>query len=249
MVNGILSHARVSDERFQAPEVQTLDELERTLLALSSAQEIEKVPTQSAGIRALGFNYDSFLELAVEAALRNYVCCKLRLSSEKGSQPSLKKLLPVAMNMDWSAKSAARSESMVRLLVNELEAQRTEEWTIVEVPSLWIFFLRTLPEEYGIFEQWDLGAYLQTIQMFLDMGANSKEQHDGCVAWESTLQKLEDQFKQGRFQVSRNEAMDFIEKYRIIFLAHDVELSSAQPSVDLNAGENAGDMILSFNQD
>lgn len=85
--------------------------------------------------------------------------------------------------------------------------------------------------------------------MFLDMGANSKEQHDGCVAWESTLQKLEDQFKQGRFQVSRNEAMDFIEKYRIIFLAHDVELSSAQPSVDLNAGENAGDMILSFNQD
>ncbi|EUC51097.1 hypothetical protein COCMIDRAFT_21484 [Bipolaris oryzae ATCC 44560] len=233
--DNILYYARVSDEEFRNPEVQTLDELERTLLVLSSNHEIEGAILPLSDVRGLGFRYGSFYELVVQAGLSSYVCYKLRSSSGKRSQPSLKQLLAVAVIPLLSEEGTVHFPSMFRLLTDALEEQRTEDWTAVALPSLWVQFLANIPYNLEMLSKGQTEAVLQIIYMFLDIGADPNEQSvawestlqdpdgqcEGHAAWESTLQELKDQVGEGRFRVSGNEVMEFIEKYRNIFLAYE----------------------------
>ena len=81
---------------------------------------------------------------------------------------------------------------------------------------------------------------LQIVRLFLDIGADPKEQQQACVAWEITLQRLENLAKRDDIVHSRrDEMLKCIEQYRSIFLAYGVELTPTKPSVDLNAHEDA----------
>ena len=71
-----------------------------------------------SGLRALGFDYESFLELVVQVRLYSYVSGRLLPSLEKRPQQSLTKLLAAALDFTMSNRSIP---SVCPLLVNVLE--------------------------------------------------------------------------------------------------------------------------------
>ncbi|CAN9080965.1 unnamed protein product [Alternaria alternata] len=188
LTEDLFSYARVSDEEFQRPETRLLDELERTLLALSPVWQIDGKLMTLFGTNRSVDEANSFFECVVRNGLCGYVSRKLRSSSEKRSQPSAKKLLAAALLPREDIGGRRHYPPMLSLLIRTFEEQRTKEWTRIELPPLWTEYLASLPDNWRLSTRAGKEAQLQMIHMLLEIGADPKEQRDGRVVWESTLE-------------------------------------------------------------
>jgi hypothetical protein len=242
----MIDYARTSDQKFQRPETRTLNELERTIFFLW--------PVWGGLLRTSIGHPDGvdentfFLELTVAGRLHEYVSHRLRSSSTLDSRLTLNKLLAVALvpavhrEMDFRISS-----SMVRLLIDVFEEQRTDEWTKVELPALWAKFLGYVVWNQAVWIQtmWiqEVSEFsgqreelLKTIRILLDIGANPEEKYKKSVAWRHTLRKLQSS------KHNTKEELEFIEQYRNIFLACDV---GSDPSEAFSESTSSTDDSLS----
>ncbi|RYN19215.1 hypothetical protein AA0119_g12859 [Alternaria tenuissima] len=228
LIEELFSYARASDEEFQRPETRSLDELERTLLALSPVWQTDgKLVTLFGNYRSVN-EANSFFESVVRNGLCGYVSRKLRSSSEKRSRPSVKKLLTAALLPREDIGGRRHYPPMLSLLMRTFEEQRTKEWTRIELPPLWTEYLASLPDNWRLSTRAEKEAQLQMIHMLLEIGADPKEQRDGRVVWESTLEQLESAVRKEQVQLSKIEELELIERYKNMFLACDLRTGQAQ---------------------
>ncbi|USP82832.1 hypothetical protein yc1106_10106 [Curvularia clavata] len=221
LVEDLIYYARAIETHFQKPEVETLDELERTLFMLNSIWQMEGVVVSFDKNSPVNDIQQSFYECMVRNGLCGYITRKLALG--KRALPSITRLLASALNPSLLSNKWTYYPSMVQLLIHSSKNERTHAWRTVELPALWIDFLNSIPAIWKQTSKDGKSDQLRIIQMLLEIGADPSQQHSRVVLWVKILEELRRGLEERRNDVDMTEEMEMIEKYEKIFLACDAD--------------------------
>ena len=218
LAEDLIYYTQVSERNYQRPEVETLDEFERTMFILKLLCHIEGASESLEKKTTIELLQHCFIGCMVQNGLCEYVSHKLHTCV---SLPSIKTLLGFALRSSVSLKhGSAFYPSMVRLLIDMLREDRSSLWSKIELSSLWTDLLISIPAIWKRISKDAKLAQLQIIQMLLDIGADPNQKHNGNILWTKTLEELR------CAAADRKEDIEMIGKYQNIFLSYDMDQSS-----------------------
>ncbi|KAF2795864.1 hypothetical protein K505DRAFT_373641 [Melanomma pulvis-pyrius CBS 109.77] len=224
LVDDLIYYTQVSDSHSYRPELETLDELERTLCILDSMWQIRGASASLNEDPTIKDLQKSFFEYMVRNGLCGYMSQKLAMS--KRSLPPITKLLASALKPSMSLKYGRMYyPSMVQLLIDSSKEDRTSAWCRIELPPLWIDFLVSIPVFWNQISTDAKLNQVQIIQMLLDVGADPNQRQGEGFVWAETLGKLRRATEDGKANPGKTEEMEIIESYKKMFLAYDVDYS------------------------
>ena len=211
LVDDLVHYAHISDVNFQKPELETLDELERTLCALDPLWQIEGVlESLDKATRAL---QKSFFEYVVQNGLCGYISRKIAMG--RRLLPNKQILLASALKLSSpSIYGQTYYPSMVKIILDF--SNNDVRWSKVELPSLWTDFLNSVPILWNKISQDAKLSQLQIVQILLDFGANPNQSHCGEIVWEKVLDKVQS-IVEGNDRELRIKEMEILGRYRALF--------------------------------
>jgi hypothetical protein len=213
LAEDLIYYTDVSERIYRRPEVELLDELERTIFTLKSFGHIELEGPKRMTIDLLR---DCFIGCMVQNGLYEYISHKLRTCAS--SLPSTAKLLGYALKPSTSSKRGSTFyPAMVQLLINTSRDDRSSLWSKMELPSLWANFLIPIPVTWGQISEDAKLAQLEIIKMLLNIGADPNQRHNGDILWIKTLEEV------CRTRLDRKEDIEMIDRYRYVFTSSDVD--------------------------